>query len=313
MTPIQAAQALPKLEQAAADGNRDAALLLAGWHLGGQLVPRDLARARAFYERAAALGHEPAAMVAVSWLAGGTGGPGDWPTAIERLRDLARTNRQAEAEIALIETMSLTPDGYPAHPLPGETISEAPVARCFRKFATKEECPTDRAPRRTLSRVAEIPQSRASSCATIRPASRWAFAARRKSVHAATTALEAASPPRCAMRRTTQILICDGRGVQPTLDAERLQNQRSWTFLVYLNDECDGGETRFLASGLEFKGRRGDALVFSNVDTSGNPDPASEHAGLPVSKGTKWLLSRWIRAKPIDLGSGAAARPLPSR
>jgi prolyl 4-hydroxylase len=35
--------------------------------------------------------------------------------------------------------------------------------------------------------------------------------------------------------------------------------------------------------------------MFSNVDADGRPDPLSEHAGLPVTSGTKLIASRWIR------------------
>ena len=40
---------------------------------------------------------------------------------------------------------------------------------------------------------------------------------------------------------------------------------------------------------------RGDALIFRSVQPDGSIDRMSEHAGLPVTKGTKYLGSRWIR------------------
>ena len=36
--------------------------------------------------------------------------------------------------------------------------------------------------------------------------------------------------------------------------------------------------------------------LFRNAGADGRPDPLSLHAGLPVTKGTKHLASRWIRA-----------------
>lgn len=75
--------------------------------------------------------------------------------------------------------------------------------------------------------------------------------------------------------------------------------QRVVTFLVYLNDDYAGGETDFPEAGFRYRGRRGDALWFSNVDGRGAPDPRSIHAGLPPVTGTKWLLSQWVRDRPL--------------
>ncbi len=73
------------------------------------------------------------------------------------------------------------------------------------------------------------------------------------------------------------------------------RGQRLATFLVYLNDDYEGGETEFPALGLRHRGRRGDALLFANVDLAGNPDRRTLHAGLPPTRGEKWVLSQWIR------------------
>ncbi len=75
--------------------------------------------------------------------------------------------------------------------------------------------------------------------------------------------------------------------------------QRIATFLVYLNDDYDGGETDFPEAGFRFRGRRGDALWFSSVDARGEPDRRSVHAGMPPTRGTKWLLSQWVRDRPL--------------
>jgi hypothetical protein len=75
----------------------------------------------------------------------------------------------------------------------------------------------------------------------------------------------------------------------------RLRGQRIATFLLYLNDDFQGGETHFPSLGLTHRGRRGDALYFANVDTANRPDPLTLHAGLPPTAGEKWLLSQWMR------------------
>ena len=83
--------------------------------------------------------------------------------------------------------------------------------------------------------------------------------------------------------------------VDPTLPEVGTRGQRIATFLVYLNDDFDGGETEFPTLNLRHKGRAGDAVFFVNADPAGSPDPRTLHAGLPPIRGEKWLLSQWIR------------------
>jgi len=73
------------------------------------------------------------------------------------------------------------------------------------------------------------------------------------------------------------------------------RGQRIGTFLIYLNDDFEGGETEFPPAGLSHRGRTGDALFFANVTPDGRPDPLTVHAGRPPAKGEKWIFSQWIR------------------
>lgn len=75
--------------------------------------------------------------------------------------------------------------------------------------------------------------------------------------------------------------------------------QRSHTFLVYLNDDFEGGETRFPKVDFSFRGATGDALLFTNVDSEGAPDGKAAHIGMPPTSGEKWLFSQWIRNLPV--------------
>jgi hypothetical protein len=79
-----------------------------------------------------------------------------------------------------------------------------------------------------------------------------------------------------------------------------VRGQRIQTLLVYLNDAFEGGETDFPTLGLKFKGRKGDALAFTNVLADGSPDRRMRHAGLPPTTGEKWLLSQWMRHRPAS-------------
>lgn len=76
--------------------------------------------------------------------------------------------------------------------------------------------------------------------------------------------------------------------------------QRTVTFLIYLNDDYEGGATTFPRLDWSFKGRAGDALAFWNV-TGGRPDPQTLHAGTPTTNGVKWLFSKWVRDRALPL------------
>lgn len=76
---------------------------------------------------------------------------------------------------------------------------------------------------------------------------------------------------------------------------KKAEGQRLFTFVTYLNEDFEGGETSFLDLGLTYKGKTGDALIWANVLPSGEPDTGTLHAGLPPTAGRKWILSQWIR------------------
>ena len=86
---------------------------------------------------------------------------------------------------------------------------------------------------------------------------------------------------------------------------EELQRlgQRTSTALLYLNDDYEGGETAFPELGIAHRGRTGDALLFFNADREGRPDPRTLHAGRPPTSGQKWVLSQFIRNRPV-IGAG---------
>jgi len=73
--------------------------------------------------------------------------------------------------------------------------------------------------------------------------------------------------------------------------------QRVATFLVYLNDDYDGGETCFPRLGFSHKGQRGDGLFFLNACADMRPDLRMLHAGMPPTRGEKWLVSQFIRSR----------------
>ena len=74
--------------------------------------------------------------------------------------------------------------------------------------------------------------------------------------------------------------------------------QRVITFLIYLNDGYEGGETAFPKLGFMHQGARGEALYFINALPDLSPDMRTLHAGRPTTRGEKWIVSQFIRSRP---------------
>jgi len=77
--------------------------------------------------------------------------------------------------------------------------------------------------------------------------------------------------------------------------------QRLFSCLLYLNDDFEGGETIFPIKNVSFKPKNGSILFWRDTDDNGNMAKNSLHAGLPVTKGTKYILVIWVREKPCPL------------
>lgn len=75
------------------------------------------------------------------------------------------------------------------------------------------------------------------------------------------------------------------------------QGQRIKTAILYLNDNYEGGETEFPIWEKKVKGKSGELVVWDNVNKNGTPNMNTLHAGLPVIKGTKYIIVSWIREK----------------
>ena len=77
----------------------------------------------------------------------------------------------------------------------------------------------------------------------------------------------------------------------------RFGGQRVATFVLYLDEVESGGGTCFSSLGLEVVPKKGNALFFLNVDSRGEPDPKTLHAGRPVVRGTKTIANKWFRER----------------
>ena len=76
--------------------------------------------------------------------------------------------------------------------------------------------------------------------------------------------------------------------------------QRVISVLLALNDDYEGGETEFPVVGGRWRGHKGTAIFFWNIGPDGALDQRTLHAGLPITRGEKWMLTQFIgRPKEI--------------
>ncbi len=302
LTAGRTTEAMLAIHQLAARNDADAQVTLGKLKWAGSVIPQDLPGARVLFGRAGVAGHGAAALWHTNLLGCGVAGPRDWPAAIKQLRAEAKRDPARSKALAIVETMDLTVDGDPSTPPQGQSLSTAPEVTLFPGLLTAAECSY-------LMQVAEPGYGPSvvndSAGRQVRDpirtsdASTFAWLIEDPAIHAINRRLAVASGSAFDQGEALQLLrYRPGQQYRPHYDFVRASdNQRVLTALAYLNDNYQGGETAFVKTGLSVKGKRGDVLVFRNALPDRSVDPLSEHCGMPVTKGTKYLASRWIRER----------------
>jgi prolyl 4-hydroxylase len=77
-----------------------------------------------------------------------------------------------------------------------------------------------------------------------------------------------------------------------------VSGQRTWTFMVYLNEVEAGGGTRFGAAKKIIQPETGKLLAWNNRRADGSPNPSTLHHGMKVRKGVKYVITKWYRERP---------------
>jgi prolyl 4-hydroxylase len=73
---------------------------------------------------------------------------------------------------------------------------------------------------------------------------------------------------------------------------------RILTMVIYLNDDFEGGATRFPKLDKNFKPKKYSGILFYPMNKNGDKcHENSLHAGMPVTKGEKYIANVWIREK----------------
>jgi len=73
--------------------------------------------------------------------------------------------------------------------------------------------------------------------------------------------------------------------------------QRSWTAMGYLNAVEAGGATHFTQAGILIEPKPGVLLIWNNALPDGLPNEGTLHAGMPVAKGAKYVITKWYRTR----------------
>lgn len=73
--------------------------------------------------------------------------------------------------------------------------------------------------------------------------------------------------------------------------------QRTWTFMIYLNDVEEGGATRFRRLEKTILPVKGKAVIWNNLNPDGSVNPYTIHHGMKVRKGSKYVITKWFRER----------------
>ncbi|HVM38062.1 MAG TPA: 2OG-Fe(II) oxygenase [Sphingomicrobium sp.] len=297
----KAAEGIALVETAAAN-DPEAMLVLANWRLWGLYGPRDVAACHRLLAAAGQKGSRDAAILRATVVGNGTGCPADPAAARRMLEPLAGEDAAIAAQLRLLDAMP--PESEAATGV--EVVSDDPVIRLARNFLSADECAF-------LMRAAEPalrpsmvidPHTRRPRPDPVRTSRGMNFGpdAENLVVHAINRRIAALTGTRVECGEPLHVLCyAQGQEFRPHVDAiAGAANQRQWTALVWLNAGYEGGETDFPQIGIDVSGSPGDCLFFRNVDDRGNPEPRMRHAGLPITRGVKWIASRWIRQAPYD-------------
>lgn len=70
---------------------------------------------------------------------------------------------------------------------------------------------------------------------------------------------------------------------------------RTWTFMICLNDVEKGGHTYFHEFDMSISPAQGKAIVWKNLNDEEIGNDKTLHSGLPVEEGEKFIITKWFR------------------
>lgn len=291
--------ALSPMLALARSGDGDALFKASELALRGMIGKVDLKAAHGFMTKAAGTGHEAAKRALAYYTAAGIGTKSNPARARTMLEKLAKSDRFVAVQLAFLNHVHCTERVKTA---PRQLVSSDPHIEVVQGLFSAEEC-------RYLQLVANPwmepsmiygadgshmrDPHRDSDNMALTPMTEDLV------VHAINRCIAEATATDYGWGEPLHILrYSPGQQYRPHHDALGQvppEKRRIATALIYLNDAYEGGETNFPEVGVTVRGAVGDMLVFHNLTANREPDPRMTHAGLPVTRGEKWLATRWIR------------------
>jgi prolyl 4-hydroxylase len=80
-------------------------------------------------------------------------------------------------------------------------------------------------------------------------------------------------------------------------DSDDMSEQRTESWMLYLNDDFTGGETFFQRENIIIDARKGGIVSWKNICKDGSLNFDSLHSGEKINSGEKWIAITWIRNK----------------
>jgi len=323
------------VEPAAATGDGDAQFQRAASLLERPESPAAFVEGTMLAEQAAEKGHSEATSLIATMEAIGAGRPQNWQRALDLLQLAAeRGSEHAQGQLRLLTGQD--PAGSSANdwsslrgsidgnrlltPPERESLCDSPRIRVVRGFASPAECAwvIGRVRHKLgpamvwdeLTGMGKLDPSRSNSAIELRVTDMDVVT---EAVRARISRSVKLPEPIFETPQVMQYAVgqefrphhdfLDPRQPGTAADLAR-RGQRIATFLIYLNDDFEGGETQFPKAGIAHRGSTGDALFFANITPEGAPDPLTLHSGTPPTKGEKWIFSQWIRDRSPAMPAG---------
>ena len=291
--------AVPEMLALAKAGDTDALFKAAELHLRGMAGPVDLKGGYRLMGQAAAKGHVEARRAAAYFTAAGIGTRADPAKARAMLGKLGKEDRFVAVQLAFLDHVRC---GERVRTAPRQLVSADPHIEVVQGLFSPEECRYIQLLGNPLMEPSMIYAAdggrmldpyRDSDNMVVTPMTEdLVIQAVNRCIAEATGTDYGCGEPLHVLRYRP------GQQYRPHHDALSqvpVEKRRFATALIYLNDAYEGGETHFPEIGVTVRGAVGDMLIFHNLTADGQLDPRMTHAGLPVTRGEKWLATRWIR------------------
>lgn len=295
--------AVALIEHAARNGDAEANLIVAHWYLYASDRPRDIGAAHRHLELAAQKGNVEATGALANLTAKGLGCKADEAKAIKMLRRIADKDAVAADQLSLLSQMM---DEDQIRDARRERFSSDPSIEIVHNLLVSEECAylIKRAEPLLKPSFVDDPVTGRGKPDPIRTSQGASFVPHAEDLVVQAINRRLALASATAVNRAEALYVMrytPGQEYKPHLDAlGGLRNQREWTAISYLNKDYEGGETVFPILSISIRADPGDVLIYRNIDSDGDPDPRMRHAGLPVTRGEKWIATRWIRTAEHD-------------